>query len=123
MVRQLFSATKLIADTFPQLVPKLPETLQYIYDPHCFPQNFRDIPEIQSETIQKLTIIHHNIEIKNYTAENQPFTYTNIPENTNTSSIENMKTIIHSQQPDTRINETTETHFNSALLDDRTHFS
>ena len=123
MVRHIFSATKLLADTFPKLVPKLPETLQYIYDPHWFPQNFIDIPEIQSETIQKLTIIHHNIEIKNYNAENKPFTYTNIPEYTNTSSIENMKTIIHSQQPDTRLNETTETDFNSAFLDDGTHFS
>ena len=126
MARQIFAATKLIADTFPQILPKLSETLQYIYDPHWFPQNFVNIPEIPFETIQKLTINHHKKEIKNYNAETQPFTCKNISENTNTSleasPIENMDTIIHSQ-PDTHLYETTETDFNSTLLDDGTHFS
>ena len=34
-----------------------------------------------------------------------------------------MDTIIHSQQTDTRLNETTETDFNSTLLDDGTFFA
>ena len=34
-----------------------------------------------------------------------------------------MDTIIHFQQTDTRVNETTETDLNSTLLDDGTHFS
>ena len=52
---------------------------------------------------------------------------TNIPKNTNTSleasPLENMDTIVHSQQTDTRLNETTKTDFNSILLDDGTLFS
>ena len=39
------------------------------------------------------------------------------------SPIKNMDTIIHSQQSESRINETTETDFNSKLLDDETLFS
>ena len=70
---------------------------------------------------------HQNIEIKNYNAETQPFTCTNIIENTNNSlevsPIEKMETIIHSQQSESRINETTETDFNSTLLYDGTLFS
>ena len=78
-------------------------------------------------TIQKLSINHQNIEIKKYNAETQPFTCTNIIENTKNSleisPIETMETIIHSQQPESRISETTETDFNSTLLDDGTLFS
>ena len=102
MVRHIFPATRLIAETFPQILPKLPETLHYIYDPHWFPQNFRNVPEIPSKIIQKLTINHHNIEIKNY--------------------IIILKIIIQSQ-PVTRLIETTDTDFNSTLLDDGTLFS
>ena len=76
---------------------------------------------MSSETIQKLSINHNNIEIRNYNAETQPFFCTNIPENTNTSLevllIENMDTLIHSQQSKIRMNETTETDFNSTLLE------
>ena len=106
---------------------KLPETLHYIYDPNFTPQNFVNITEIPSETIQKLSINHENIEIINYNAETQPFTCTNITENTNTSlevsSIENMDTTIHSQQSESRINETTETDSNSTPLGDGTLFA
>ena len=126
MVRHIFPATKLIADTFTQILPKLPETLHYIYDSHWFLQNFVNFPEIPSETIQKFTINRQNIETKNYNADTQPFTCTNTPENTNTSleasPIEKMDTIIHSQRTDLHLNETTETDFNSALLDDATLF-
>ena len=105
----------------------MPETLHYIYDPNWFPQSFVNIPEIPSETIQKLSINHHNIEIGNYNAETQPFTCTNIPENTNTSlkvsPIENMDTLIHSKQSENRMNETTETDFSTTLLVDGTLFS
>ena len=55
----------------------------------------------------------HNVEIKNYYAEIQPFFCTNNPENVNTSletsPIKSMDTIIRSQQTDTRLNEITET--------------
>ena len=47
--------------------------------------------------------------------------------NTNTSleasPIENMDTIVHNEQTDSRMNETTERDFNSTLLDDGTLFS
>ena len=116
LVRHIFPATKLIAEIFSQPLPKLPETLHFMHDPHWLPQNFINIPEIPSETIQKLTMNHHNVEIKNYTAKTQPFTCTNLPENTITSleasPIENMDTIIHSHQTDARINETTKRDFN-----------
>ena len=92
-----------------------------------FPQIFVNILEIPSETIQNLSINHYKIEIRNYNVETQPFTCTNIPENTNTSlevsPIENMDTKFHSQQSENRMNETTETDFNSTLLDDGTLFS
>ena len=102
LVRHIFPATKLLADTFIQILPKLPETLHHIYHPNWFPQNFVNLPETPSKTIQKLTINHHNMKNKNYNAETQPFTCTNFPENTNisleASPIENIDTIIHSQQ-------------------------
>ena len=127
LVRHIFPATKLIAQTYSQLITKLPETLQYIYDPDWFPQNFINIPEIPSETIQKLSINHQNIEIKIYKAETHQFTCTNIPENTNcsleASPTENMDTLIHPQHSETRMNETVERDFNSTLLDDGTLFS
>ena len=79
------------------------------------------------EIVQKLTINQNNIEIKNYNAKLQPFTFTNISEKTNTSleasPIENMDNMIHSQQLDPRRSETTETDLNSTLLDDGTLFS
>ena len=127
LVRHIFPATKLKAEIYPRIITKIPETPHYIYDPNWFPQNFVNITEIPSEAIQKLSINHQNIEIKNYNAEIQPFTSTNIIENANTSlevsPIENMETLIHSQQLESRINETTETDFNSTLLDDGTLFS
>ena len=127
LVRYTFPATKLIVQKYPQLINKLPETLKYIYDPDWFPQHFINIPEIPSETIQKLSINHQSIEIKNYNAETQPFICTNIPENTNTSleasPTENIDTLIYPQHSETRMNETVETHFNSILLDDGTLFS
>ena len=80
-----------------------------------------------SETIQKLSINHHNIEIRNYNAETQRFTCTNNPENINTSldasPIENMDKLIYHQQLENRMNESTETYFNSTLLDGGTLFS
>ena len=58
--------------------------------------------EVPSEIILKLKIDHNSIEIKNYNAKNQPFTFAKIPENTNipleASTIESMDTIIHSKQ-------------------------
>ena len=120
LVRHIFPATKLIAETYPRIITKLPETLHHIYDPNWFPQNVVNITEILPETIQRSFINHQNIEIKNYNAETQPFTCTNIIENTNNSlkvsPIENMETIIHFQKPESRIDETTETDFNSTLL-------
>ena len=75
----------------------------------------------------KVTINHQNKGIRNYNEETQPFTCTNIIENTNTSLevslIENLDTIIHSQQSESRMNETTATIFNSKLLDDGRLFS
>ena len=110
------------------MITKLSETLSlYIYDTNLFPQNFVNITEIPSETLQKLSINLQNKIIKNYNAETQPFTCTNITENTNTSlevsTIENMETVIHSQQLKSRINKTTETDFNSTFLDDGILFS
>ena len=127
LVRHVFPAAKLIAETYPRIITKIPETLHYIYDPNCFQQNFVDITEIPSETIQKLSINHQHIEIKNYKDATRTFTSTNITEKTNTSlevsPIENMETIIHSQPLESRINETKETDFNSTHLDDGTLFS
>ena len=42
---------------------KLPETLNYIYDPILFKQNFVNITEVPSEIIQKLSINRNNMEI------------------------------------------------------------
>ena len=127
LVRHIFPATKLIAETYPRILTELPETLHYIYDPNWFQQNFVNITELPSETILKLSNNHQNIEIRNYNAETQPFTCTNITENTNNSlensTIEKMDTIIHYQQLESRINKTTETNFNSTLLNDGTLFS
>ena len=76
---------------------------------------------------QKLSLNHNNIEIRKYNAETQPFIFTNIQENKNTSlevsPIENMDTLIHSQPSENRMSETNETDFNSTLLDDGTLFS
>ena len=96
---------------------KLPEKLHYIYDPNWFPQNSVNITEIPSETIQKLPINHQNIEIRNYTKITNTNTSVEVP------PIENMDTIIHSQQSGNRMHETTETDFNSTLLDDGALFS
>ena len=127
LVRHIFSATKLKAATYPRIITKLAETLHFIYDPNLFPQNFVNILEIPSKTIQKLFINHQNIEIINCIAETQPFPCTNIPENTNTSleasRIENMNTIFHSQPSEIRMNKTTETDVNSTLLDEGILFS
>ena len=49
---------------------KLPETLQHIYDPNCFPEIFF-ITEVPSEIIQKLKVDHNNTEIKNRITKNQ----------------------------------------------------
>ena len=41
---------KSTAEAFPQILPKLPGTLQYMYDVNWFPENFVNITEIPSET-------------------------------------------------------------------------
>ena len=127
LVRHIFTANQQVAEAYPHIIPKLPETLQCIYDKNRFRQNFVNITEILSETIQKISLNRKNIEITNYNAETRPFTCTNIPENTNTSleasPSENMDTIVHNKPPDNKMNETTETDFNSTLLDDGTLFS
>ena len=69
LVRIIFPATKLKAETYPRIITKLPGTLPYIYDPNWFLQHFVNIKEIPSETIQKLSLNHQNIAIKNYNAE------------------------------------------------------
>ena len=75
----------------------------------------------------KTKIDHNSIEIKVHNAENQPFTLTNIPLITNTSleasPKENMDTITQSKPMNSNLNETTETNFNSTLIDDGTLFS
>ena len=53
LVRHIFTATQQISEAHPQLIPKIHETLQYIYDKNWFPQNFVNIPELPSETMQK----------------------------------------------------------------------
>ena len=74
-----------------------------------------------------MSINHNNFEIIIYNAENQPFTCTDIPKFKNislgASPIENMDAIVHSQPTDTYTKETTETEFNSTLLDDGTLLS
>ena len=85
LVRHNFPAAKLLAETYTQLIPKLPETLHYFYDPNWFPQNFITVTEVTSENIQKWSINHNKIEIKIYNAEDQLFTCTDIPQNTNIS--------------------------------------
>ena len=85
LLKQIFPATKLITEAYPQLASKLLESLHNIYDPNWFPQSFVKITEVPSKIIQKLSINHNKIEIKNYNAEHQPFTCTNLLENTNTS--------------------------------------
>ena len=37
LVRHIFLAAKLIAETYPRIIIKLPETFHYIYDPNWFP--------------------------------------------------------------------------------------
>ena len=126
-MRHIFTATQHIAEAYPHIITKLPETLHYIYDKNWFPDNFVNIPEIPSETIQKLLPNRKQIQITYYNAETHPFTGTNIPQNTKTSleasPTENMDTIKHNPPPDNRMNETTENDFNSTLLDHGTLFS
>ena len=38
LVRHIFPATKLLAEAYPRIITKLPETLHYIYDPNWSPQ-------------------------------------------------------------------------------------
>ena len=71
LVGHIFPAANLISITYSQLISKLPETQHYISDSNWFPQNFVNIAELILEIIQKLTIKHNNIEIKNYNEENQ----------------------------------------------------
>ena len=85
LVKHIFPATKLIAETYPQIITKLPETLHYINDPNRIPQDIVNVPEKPSKSIKKLSINHQNVEIRNYNAETQPFSCTNSLENTNTS--------------------------------------
>ena len=66
LVRHVFPATKQVAETYPQITPKIPETLHYIYDPNWFPQNIITITAVPSETIQKSSINHNDIEMKAY---------------------------------------------------------
>ena len=126
-VRHIFTATQQISKAYPRLIPKLPETLQYIYDKNWFPQKFVNFPKIPSENIQKRSLNRKHIEIIKYNADTIPFSYTKIPENINASleasPIENMNTIIHNQPTENRMNDTTETDFTFTLLDDGTLFS
>ena len=129
LVHQVFPATEMIADRFPQLMDKIAETLQYIYDPDMFPEKFTTSrEEVPFEIIEKLIFDMNIIQFKNPDAENQPFTFTSIKENTNTSlellpTEQNKDTIVDSQQMDSHLSETTESDFVSTLLDDRTIFS
>ena len=80
------------------------------------------ITKIPSEFIQKLKIDSEQMQLQNHNAEKQPFTSTNLAENTNTaleaSPIDhNINTIVHSLSMDSNLNETTETDFISTLLD------
>ena len=99
-MRHFFSATKLIAETYAQLIDKLPETIHYIYESNCFAEIFITITEVPSEIKQKQQIDRNNFKNKNHNAKNQQFTFTNITKNTNTSleasPIENMDTIVRS---------------------------
>ena len=83
---------------------QIPETLPYIFDLKWFPENFLTVTEVPSEIIQKLKIGYESIEIKSHFAKNQPFTFTNITEYTNTSLeaslLDNMDTIVHSRSID-----------------------
>ena len=69
LVRHIFTATQHMAEAYPHIISKLPETLQYIYDKDWFPDNFVNIPEIPSDTIQKLPLNRKHIQITNYNAE------------------------------------------------------
>ena len=90
------------------MIDKLPETLHYFYYSTLFPKNFVTITETQSDIIQNFTIDYNNIEIKIYNAENQPFTFTNTQEITNTSPeaspTDNIDNILHSQPMVTNYN-------------------
>ena len=66
--------------------------------------------------------------MRNDNAGNQPFTFTYITENTNTSLEastidQNIDFRVHSQPMDSKLNKTTETDFISSSLDDGTLFS
>ena len=63
LLRHIFPATKQIAKAFSQIIPKLPVTLHYIYDPYWIPKNFINVPEIPSEIIQKLAINDQSIDV------------------------------------------------------------
>ena len=52
LMRHIFSATELIAESYPQLMGQLQEPLHCIYDPDWFPENFITFIEVPSETIQ-----------------------------------------------------------------------
>ena len=52
-MRHIFSATKLLENTYPLLLDQLAETLQNIFDQNLFPGNFITITEVPSEIIQK----------------------------------------------------------------------
>ena len=54
LVCHIFPATKLIEKTYPQLLDKLPETLQFVYDSDWLPENFIVIKIVPSENIQKI---------------------------------------------------------------------
>ena len=107
---------------------RFPEASQYNYDANWLPETFITTTEVSSESIQKLSINHEQIQVQNRNAENQAFTFTNITENTNTSlgvspNEHDMDTIVHSQPMDSNLNGTTETDFNFRLLDDAPLFS
>ena len=122
----IFSATKILVETRPQLMKTLTETLDYIYDVNWFPGSSVAIRDVASEVKQKLQIDHKNIEIQNHKAGSQPFICTYVRRNTNTSletsPIDNLDTILYSQPKNSNINEATETDFNSTLLVDGTLF-
>ena len=43
---------------------KIPETLQYMYDPNCFPENFLTTTEVPSKLIKQLKINHSQIQLQ-----------------------------------------------------------
>ena len=74
------------------------------------------ITEVPSEVTQKLKTDHEKVQLKKQSAENQPFVFQNITDNTNTfletkPTKQNKDTVIPSQSKNTNLIETTVTDF------------